>query len=98
MDPRVAKRKGEAPLDNWSWVHLAAGIGLGAIGVPTLWGMGLIAGFEVLEGGLRQIKTTKRAGGLFQYESWPNIIADIIVGAAGFFLGQGARWLWFRFL
>jgi hypothetical protein len=84
----VGKRKGEAALDAWSWVHLAGGALIGLTGLLWPWALGLIVGFEVLEGGLRRIK--RDGEGLFEYESWTNIAADIVVGAVGYFLGRYA--------
>ena len=77
-----AFRKGDAPFDSWSPVHVASGAGLALLGASLPVAVGLIVGFEVLEAGLRRIKTAE--GGLFEYESWSNITADIILGMAGF--------------
>jgi hypothetical protein len=78
-----ARRKGQAPFDIWSWVHLASGVGLGLLAMP--WWLALLAlvGYEVLEGGLRRVKLEE--GGLFEYESWGNIGADLVVGMLGYF-------------
>ena len=38
--------------------------------------------YEVAEAGLRRIRL--KEGGLFEYESWPNIVLDVVVGMAGF--------------
>ena len=75
-------RKGEAAIDWWSIPHFASGLVLGLL--PMGWGLAavLIVGYEVLEAGLRRIKTAE--GGLFEYESWKNIWVDIILGLAGF--------------
>lgn len=79
------RRKGEAALDNWSWAHVASGAGLALSGVSWGWSLALLVGFEALEGALRR---TKDRGGLFEYESWPNIVADVVTGMIGF---AGAR-------
>jgi hypothetical protein len=78
----MTMKPGHAPLDRWSLVHLASGIGLGLIPVSWPWALALLVGFEVLEAGLRRIR--RHGGGLFEYESWPNIIADVVVGVAGY--------------
>lgn len=83
------RRRGEAPLDNWSWAHVASGAGLALSGVSWGWAFGLLVGFEALEGALRRARS-KEAGGLFEYESWPNIAADVMTGMIGF---AGARLL-----
>lgn len=80
----MSARKGEAAFDWWTLVHAAAGAAVGLTGLDWFWGLGLIIGFELLEGGLRRIKVEE--GGLFEYESWPNIVVDILVGAAAYLL------------
>lgn len=75
-------RKGEAALDWWSLVHLGSGLVLGLAPIGWVWAIGLLVGYEVFEAGLRRIKT--KEGGLFEYESWPNIGVDIVVGLLGF--------------
>jgi hypothetical protein len=69
-------------LDWWSLAHFSAGLGLGLLPLPWPWAAALIVGYEAFEGGLRHIKTEE--GGLFEYESWPNIGADIVLGLAGY--------------
>ncbi len=81
------RRKGEAALDNWSWAHVASGAGLALSGVSWGWSLAALVGFEALEGALRRVRT-KDAGGLFEYESWPNVVADVVTGMIGF---AGAR-------
>jgi hypothetical protein len=78
----VTGRKGEAALDWWSLVHFAAGLVLGLAPIGWLWAAALIVGYEAFEGALRHLKTEE--GGLFEYESWPNIGIDIVLGLAGF--------------
>ena len=75
-------RKGEAALDWWSLVHFASGLVLGLLPIGWLLaGVGIV-GYEVVEGGLRRVKT--KDGGLFEHESWPNIAIDVVLGLAGF--------------
>ncbi|MHB8634114.1 MAG: hypothetical protein ACYDBQ_09140 [Thermoplasmatota archaeon] len=71
---------------------MAAGIIFSAWWVPLL----LFVGFEVLEAMLRRLPTN--GGGLFEYESWPNIVADVVVGMAAFMLWRlvcHTRPVWF---
>jgi hypothetical protein len=75
-------RKGEDPFDWWSLVHFAGGLVLGLLPIGWPWAAGLIVGYELFEGGLRHVKTEE--GGLFEYESWPNIGADIVLGLSGY--------------
>jgi hypothetical protein len=84
----VTYRKGEAAFDGWSWVHAAGGFVLGLSGLYWPWALAAIAAYELLEGGLRRIKVEE--GGLFEYESWPNIFADIAVGSLGYAIGRYA--------
>lgn len=75
-------RKGEHAIDWWTLVHFAGGLLLGLMPIGWLWAVGLVVGYEGFEGILRRFKT--KEGGLFEYESWYNIGADIVVGVAGF--------------
>jgi hypothetical protein len=87
-------RPGQAPLDWWSWVHLATGAAL-AIAFAHWWAvLAILCIYEVLEGGLRRIKLEE--GGLFEHESWLNIVTDIAVGMVGFTVGHllYGRWAW----
>ena len=74
--------KGEAPLDIWSWAHLASGAGLAVVGLSPFWAVVVLVGFEVLEAGLRLIPTGD--GPPFQYETFANIVADVILGLIGY--------------
>ena len=78
----VTGRKGEAAIDWWTLVHFSCGCVLGLLPLGWAWAVALIVGYEVVEGGLRRIKV--RDDGLFEYESWPNILIDVVVGLAGF--------------
>jgi hypothetical protein len=90
-------KKGEAALDWWSLVHVAAGMGLGLLPIGWLWAVLLIVGFEGVEALLRRVK--RHGNGLFEHESWPNIAADVVVGLLGFAavhhtVGQLLPWPW----
>ena len=80
---RNRRKKGEAAFDSWSWAHVASGAGLALTGVSWGWSLAMLVGFEAFEAALRRIQT-KSAGGLFEYESWPNIMADVATGMVGF--------------
>ena len=69
-------------MDWWTLVHFAAGLALGLLPMGWAWAALIVVGYEVLEGGLRRIKT--KDGGLFEYESWPNIAVDVLIGLAGY--------------
>lgn len=75
-------RKGEAAVDWWSLPHFASGLVLGLLPIGWPLAIVLVLGYEVAEAGLRRIKTAE--GGLFEYESWPNIGVDVVLGLAGF--------------
>ena len=77
------RRKGEAALDDWSWAHVASGAGLALTGVSWAWAAVLLVGFEAFEGALRRFQDGSGEG-LFEYESWPNVVADVLTGMAGF--------------
>ncbi len=81
-------RNGEHPFDRWTWAHVASGLALGALHVPWLWMLIIVILYEGLEGVLRRVKL--KDGGLFEYESWANIIIDILVAVVGYAL---AIWL-----
>ena len=86
----MTARKGKKAFDAWSLVHVGAGVGLAVVGMGPWLAIALIFGFEVLEAVLRRIPV-KGGGGLFEYESWPNVVADIVVGAGGY-LAVHAFW------
>ena len=46
--------------------------------------------YEAFEGLLRRVKT-KSGAGVFEYESWPNIVADVLVAMLPWFI----VWLFF---
>ena len=81
-------RKGEAPFDRWSWVHAGSGAALGLL-VASWWlSLALLVAYEVAEAGLRRVKVEE--GGLFEYESWRNIGADLAVGMLGWLSARAA--------
>jgi hypothetical protein len=80
----VSFRRGEAALDRWSLVHAASGAALGLLTRSFLLALALLVAYEALEAGLRALKRDPAGKGLFEYESWPNIAADVLVGMAGF--------------
>lgn len=75
-------RKGEAAVDWWSLVHFASGLVLGLLPIGWVLAVVAIVGYEVLEAGLRRVKT--KEGGLFEHESWVNITLDVVLGLAGY--------------
>ncbi|HEX2066970.1 MAG TPA: hypothetical protein VHI93_09180 [Candidatus Thermoplasmatota archaeon] len=77
-------RPGEAPFDRWSLAHVASGAALGLVLSSFLWAFVLLTVYEAAEGALRRVKRDPSGRGLFEYESWPNILADVLVGLAGF--------------
>lgn len=90
--PGSEARPGEAPVDWWSVPHVATGIALALLVDPWWMALVLLVGYEVLEAGLRHIPG--KDGGLFEYESWPNIFADVAFGMLGWFLGSLSPWRW----
>jgi len=86
----VGVRAGEDPLDAWSLVHVASGLALGLPGWPWWLVLLLLVAFEALEGVMRRIRPGGE--GLFEYESWPNVGMDVVVGMAGFAVASLIVW------
>ncbi len=80
-----ARRPGEAPIDSWTLVHLAAGAAIGLLHIPVLWALGGLFVYEAVEGALRRIPGTNGKG-LFEYESWWNIAVDVVAAAVAYVL------------
>jgi len=78
----VSARAGENPLDAWSLVHACSGLALGLTSWPWWAALALLVAFEAFEGVMRRVKPDGE--GLFEYESWPNVGMDVVVGMAGF--------------
>jgi hypothetical protein len=80
----VTGRKGEAALDWYSFAHLAGGGALGwLVPVGAARVLAVLVAYEVFEAALRHLPVRHQGKGLFEYESWPNIVADILVAWAG---------------
>ncbi len=73
-------KPGVGPLDAWSLVHTASGLGLGLLPFPWWVALILLAGYEVFEAGLRRVR---HGAGIFEHESRLNIAADVVIGMAG---------------
>lgn len=80
----MSYRPGAASFDRWSLVHIASGVALGFLTASFLLVLALLVAYEAFEGVLRHVKRDEAGRGLFEYESWPNIVADVLVGMAGF--------------
>jgi hypothetical protein len=80
----VAKR----PVDLWSLLHFAAGVLFALLRVPWFGLLALAVGYEGFEAGLREGRTSK--GGVFEAESWQNMVCDILVAGAGWALATWA--------
>jgi hypothetical protein len=76
------KPRGEKAIDWWSLPHFASGLLLGLLPIGWVTCFAALTLYEGFEAALRQVKTEE--GGLFEYESWRNILFDIVVGLAGF--------------
>jgi hypothetical protein len=75
----VTFRKGEAALDSWTFAHAAGGALLAFFPVGWIMSLLLLIAYEFFEGGLRHLPVRHNGKGLFEYESWPNIFADVVV-------------------
>lgn len=87
----MSGQPGEQSLDPWSVVHVLAGLLLGLF-VRNVWlALALLGAYELLEGGLRRVKRPGQQGkGLFEHESWGNIVFDLLFGMIGWLFAQGA--------
>ena len=87
--------KGEASLDRWTLVHLASGFALGWLGAGLLTTATVLVGYEAFEMQLRKVPATGDSNGfvagLLEFESQKNILADLIAGLAGYFVGLAFR-------
>ena len=93
-DQATGHGAGQGLVDLWSLGHLVAGAVFGALAVPW-WGLlALAVGYEGFEDGLR--RNAKSVEGIFAPESWKNMVADILVAAAGWAMAAFVRFHWFR--
>lgn len=96
----MSGRPGEAPLDEWSIVHVLGGLAVGLLVRNAAVALLLIVAYEGFEGALRRVKPRGKQGkGLFEYESWSNIRHDVLFGAVGWVFAQGMPdfdlpWAW----
>jgi hypothetical protein len=77
-------------LDKWSAAHVATGVGAGAAGLSFPWAMGLAAAYEVVEYAHEWPKGSVLFGSK-RPESGINVVADLVVFAAGWWLGRKIR-------
>lgn len=71
-------RKGEAALDWWTLPHIGSGVVLALLLAEPWLIAALLILYELFEGALRRVQT-KAGAGVFEHESWPNIVADVLV-------------------
>jgi hypothetical protein len=74
-------------LDKWSAVHVATGLGAGAVGLSFPWAMGLAAAYEIVEYAHEWPKGSILFGSK-RPESGINVVADLAVFAVGWWLGR----------
>lgn len=75
--------------DLWSVVHFASGALLGWSGLGMCTVLLILTAFEVFESMLRAVGPAGE--GLFEHESPRNILADLLIGALGFYCARLAR-------
>jgi hypothetical protein len=91
-NPLTETRKGEAALDKWSVVHFISGAALALLQPGFLTAAMVLVGYEAFEMQLRKEpdgddeNASEFTKGLLEYESPKNIVADIVVGLAGYAL------------
>lgn len=78
------------PVDWWSALHFTAGCVLCFLYVPWYGMLALAVGYEGLEAATRRNRTHK--GGIFEGESWVNIVADVVVACLGWAATWGVLW------
>jgi len=89
----IATHKGdqnEAVLDPWTVVHFATGLALGLVSMPWLPSIGAAVGYELAEQWGERRQLGQEFFDVSGPESVPNAITDVVVFAAGFYLGR--RW------
>lgn len=86
----ASSKKGQPALDWWTLPHVASGIALALLLAEPWTILALLVLYEAFEAGLRRYKTRSGAG-VFEYESWPNIVADVIVAMVPWLI----LWLFF---
>jgi len=83
--------QGQAAVDPWTLVHLAAGLSLGLLNAGPKATAGLVLGFEVIEQGLQRSEAGKAVFAEGGPESLPNVGVDLAVTALGWWLGRTWR-------
>lgn len=77
-----------APVDNWTAVHVGAGVLAGVVRIPFGTAMLLAIGYEVVEQGIERTAGGRRFFGSSGPESLINAVVDVGVFALGHALGR----------
>lgn len=81
------------PFDWWSLAHVSSGVLLAFAGVPWYGMLALGIGYEGFEAGLRMSRAHARKG-VFEPETWGNMMADVLVDMVGWAAAAGAVLWW----
>lgn len=91
----VARHKGEqnvAAVDPWTVVHLSSGLAMGLMDVPLRWALLSAVSYEVIEQLVERERWGQDVFETSRPETPANAVADVLVFAAGHWLGT----LWNR--
>lgn len=87
----VATRKSEqneAAIDPWTVVHFGTGLAAGLTETPLRWAMLAAAAYEVAEQFAERQESVQKVFRISGAERWPNVAVDLLVFAAGHWLGK----------
>ncbi|MGA7617665.1 MAG: hypothetical protein WBX15_21070 [Thermoanaerobaculia bacterium] len=89
----VARRKAEqnqAAIDPWTLIHLTSGLAMGLVDIRFRTAMTLSVGYEIIEQFAQRRGWGQALFNVSGPESIPNSVVDVVVFAAGHWLGT--RW------
>lgn len=75
-------------IDPWTAVHLSAGLAFGLIGAPLRWGLAGAVTYEIAEQVFERFDFGKAFFRTSGPEVVPNAVFDVVVFAAGYWLGR----------
>ena len=75
-----------AAIDGLTVAHFSAGAAWGILGLPPALGLGVAVAWEVFEVWLSK---RVREDSMWSRESNPNMLADVLVAAAGYLVARG---------
>lgn len=76
----------DAIIDEWSLVHFGAGALMKRVGIRPVFAGLLIIGYEIIEPQLIEMMRDSKLDLGWSHESERNILSDVILGFAGYFI------------